>query len=464
MRNIYVIFCFLLGVLLVSCNNGNVTTDGISVSPTSLVIPNGESALVTVSLNFSGNVSESQTVNINGAGFDDVTAESIGGSCVLTNLNRSCQFVINVDQYAYESKYVLTVINSGNLPIVTGNSLTVKLPSWQFVGESNISTIGTFNANVNVALDSNNTPYVSYVDESVIDLYTVENSLHVKYFNSKQWVSLGGVIDSNIDSTSPVLEFFFNGYLNVIYSKDGQILRQIYANNTWLSNPQIVGLGGPTSYAIYDNSLYVASESNDTTQIKKFTNNSWQSLYTSTSPEQSPQIAIDSVGNLYMVYMDLTYNSIFCQEYINDQWSQIGSALSQNLHQHIGSLVISNEDVPYVSYVKTDGLLVTYFDGENWVGTCNDEDCSGFVDNGGDIKLLYNSYDHSIYTNYSSDALVVKKLIGNSWNFVGNNGIVGDSSYSGALVNASNGELFLAYFNKYDEMTSGFPSLKNYAN
>ena len=230
--------------------------------------------------------------------------------------------------------------------------------NWVTMGISGISA-GYANE-ISLAVDKNNTVYIAFTDNGTA------GKANVKKFNGASWVSVGEATISNsyadgislvIDGAgTPYIAFTDNGL-------DGKAFVKKFDGAAW----QEVGTTGfSVSYSDditlaldQNNSPYVAYTSAGKAVVKKFDGSSWSNVGTtgfSTGSAYDTYLTIAADGTPYVVYRDFrkeaadSMGKMQIKKFNGTNWEEVGQASFSDSWVYFASLVIDNNNIPYVAY------------------------------------------------------------------------------------------------------------------
>lgn len=461
--------CFIVFVLitLVGCAGRANPSAQITFSPQMLVLSPGESDNVVFTLSTHGNTVSDQVISLT-SNDANIIVES-NGPCVLNNESTSCSFSISAACDAFESTYAINITNTGNIKI-NPSSIAVVVPSWTYVGESNISN-SNINDDIALAVDSAGVPYMAYSNATT-------NKLIVKKYTNNTWSQVGSVVD-NIAADSKISLIFANS-LNpiVIYGNndadvDIDILKaKTFINGAWNNYSGDIGLGANQSVAVESTGvIYIAyTDYHDNLLVKKFNVGSWNIVGGNTNLSGGlASLTLNSLGVPYLAYVDeyLQIVAVYL-DISNNSWLSLGSIIVSKGNEP--SIAIeSGTNAPYVSYSGSvdDAFFVKMFIGGTWVPAGNDE--NGFIDYGGNSNLVLSTDGHLYIVYLDLQSVVgVKSLQNGIWQDVGNNGAVGVTNYSNPVLafSPTSNTAYVGYKNIIDnaddDYDSGFASVKKY--
>lgn len=245
--------------------------------------------------------------------------------------------------------------------------------AWTAVG----STLGTSSwagASVKIALDTNDAPIVVFNDSSA------GHRITAKKFNGTSWTNFG---PSGFTAGSAFfISLAFDKRTNLPYVsfEDG-------ANN---SKASVMKYNGAT-WSLVGSAGFSAGQSN----------------YTS--------IAIDTSGVPFIIYQNSSLDSAIVKKFTGSNWMNVGAASSGGGQN--ASIVISKNNIPYISYDNGNQVFCKKFNGISWQ----------VLENGLPISATGMAID--IDSSEVPYAIIregkVFKFIGNSWGVVGNSNLAG---------------------------------------
>ena len=228
---------------------------------------------------------------------------------------------------------------------------------WVVVGTAGFSEGGPHY--ISVAIDSNRTPYVAFKDIG----FAAANKATVMKFNGKSWELVGNRGFSTGGAPQISIVFDSNDTPYVAYMDEGITTNATvmkYDKSSWVPvGAGIVSEGevGPVSIAMYNDIPYVAYQDatlDNKITVKKFDGNSWVNIglpNVSVGNAQWPSIAIDSNSAPYVVYRDDNdNNNITVRKYNGTEWINVGSRSFSTGAIDYPSIAIDSNDTPYVAF------------------------------------------------------------------------------------------------------------------
>jgi hypothetical protein len=341
--------------------------------------------------------------------------------------------------------------------------------SWETVGVEGFTVAGA--AFQSLALNSNNVPYVAFVDGNS------GTRTSVMKFDGTNWVFVGNNGFSAGISYYQSLVIDSNDVLYVAYRDGGNSNKTTvmkFDGSNWVTVGNAGFSAGASSYqslAIDSNNVpYVAfsdaSSSNKTTVMKfdgvNWVNEGMAGFSAGNSSHQS--LAIDSNNKPFVSYSDGgNSDKTTVMKFDGSNWVNVGNAGFSAGRTFSGSLKLDSNNVPYISFLELNisfKTIVMKFDGSNWVHVGSSGGLSGqayyqslIIDSNNVPYLAYDDFDNSQKT-------TVKKFDGVNWVSVGNVASSG-RSYNQSLAIDGNNKLYVAF---RDEDTLGKATVKIYNN
>ncbi len=196
---------------------------------------------------------------------------------------------------------------------LNNNKVTLKKfsnNSWVNVGNPVISSGNSYYTDL--AIDMNNTPYVVYNDSSLGDKAVV------KKFNGSSWVAVGteGFSAGKVLNPTIAIDNANTLYVSYIDAVNGnKVIAKKFSGNSWVNiGNAFVSQGSASSPRIYINDdipylLYCDSLNGCKAIVKYFDGINWVNLgtYISAGIAESPELAFDAIGNIYIKYISGDY-------------------------------------------------------------------------------------------------------------------------------------------------------------
>ncbi len=325
-----------------------------------------------------------------------------------------------------EADYTSLALASNGTPyvaymdIANGYKATVKKyenGSWSNVGNASFSS-GVANY-INLAVAPNGSPYVAYRDGAR------SNNATVMFFNGSAWqilgtagFSAGQAIYTDIaiapdGSPYVVYQDVANGYRATVMYFDGtdwQTLGIAGFSNGAANNPSIaIALDG-TPYVAYQ-----ATGNSSKASVMYYDGSAWQTLGThgfSAGAANAISLALASDGTPYVSYQDAANASkATVMHYTGGSWQAVGSAGFSAGSVNYPSIALSPNSTPYVVYkdlVSNDlNATVKYFDGSAWRNAGN----ASFSSSTADFTSIAIAKDGTPYVVYSDHALLQKATV-----------------------------------------------------
>jgi hypothetical protein len=239
---------------------------------------------------------------------------------------------------------------------------------------------------ISLAIGSTNTPYVAYQD------YFSGCQVTVKKYDGNSWVTVGkpGISGGLADYISLAIDskgFPYVAYRDFTTNDQGVTVKKFVGSN-WVT----VGKAGFSADTAYDISLaigpnnipyvaYVDVANNLGVTVKRFDAGAdeWETVGQagfSAGEAMWTNIAVDSNNNPYVAYQDRANGykaSVMMFDSINDTWGYVGGApgISAGWAAYT-SLAFDSTDMPYVAYQDFTGkATVKQFNGTDWIEVGN---------------------------------------------------------------------------------------------
>lgn len=257
--------------------------------------------------------------------------------------------------------------------------------SWVNVGGV-YSSGGSINAYTYIAIDANNTPYVSYGDESL------GTKVAVKKFDGSSWVTVGTseFSDGSILYYAPIV-FDTNNTPYVAYkdqSLGGKIVVKKFNGTSWttvgtpaFSDGSVLGISIKIST---DNTPYVSysdlSHDGDI-QVKKFNGTAWIDVDSDSlvgyRTGSNKSLILDGAGSVYLAVVD-SNDRATVRKFNGTSWATVGTpSFSDGVPNHFmiefdsqGALYVGYEDYPNTrqgaDFLTESRLTVKKFNGIDW--------------------------------------------------------------------------------------------------
>lgn len=301
----------------------------------------------------------------------DTTWETVGNpgfSAVTPNGAYMTKIALDSNDTPY-----VVFMDSANFNMAT--AMKFDGSTWVTVGEAGFSNGSAYH--IAIAIDSNDIPYVAYRDSGS------GNKATVMKFDGTDWVAVGNTGFSAGQANYIAIAMDSNDIPYVVF-QDGANLNQ--ATVMKLNGPgwEIVGdaafsagKADFTSIAIDSNDIpYVVFKDWGLAQkasVKKFNGTSWESVGESGCSEDQAgytAIAIDSSDVPYFVFRDNAHGSkATALKYNGTSWDIVGEAGFSAGDVADLSLAFSNSDILYVGYIDSSyskKATVMKFNGTSW--------------------------------------------------------------------------------------------------
>ncbi len=339
-----------------------------------------------------------------------------------------------------------------NLP-VTGND-------WVYEGTQGFSGGQAYNESL--ALDSNNIPYVAYVDSANNFKATV-----MKY-NGTNWVNVGnpGFSLDNASSISLVLDSNNIPYVAYAASEANHMKANVmkFDGINWVSvgSPNFSSyIAGQLSLAIDSNNIpyvaYVDYSVGGKITVMKLNGTNWISVGTlgfSSNPAEDISFSIDSNNTPYIAYAKdsaINMSSISVMKFDGTSWIYVGTQNFSAIFDDANGigLAIDSNNIPYVAYIDPfndeEKASVMKFDGTSWVYVGNPRFSAGRV-NWLSFAIDSNNTPVLSYLDFSNAyKTTTMKLNGTNWDPVGIPGFSASFTMSISLAIDSNNIPYVAY-------------------
>jgi hypothetical protein len=337
--------------------------------------------------------------------------------------------------------------------------------AWFYVGNPGFSAGMVYDTSL--ALDSNNVPYVAYID--------VENNYHLtimKYKKSNNtWVSVGNVGFSEGTAGEPSLAFDSENIPYVAYRSalnDEKIIVRKFNGISWDIFP--VGNQGFSAGAASDPSLFFNSndvpyvaytdiQNDHKATVMKFNGTNWITVGGtgfSNDKIEFPSLAIGPNNIPYVAYNDFVTNNttpkkatVMKYDISTNSWIRVGNVENRVLGV---SLAVGSNNIPYIAYDDYAGnyyfkATVMKYVGDAWVLVGNEKFSASSVD---EITLALDSenipYVTYMDSGFENKATVMKyNDLDNTWGLVGNVGFSAGAATHPSLVLDSYNVPYIAY-------------------
>lgn len=310
---------------------------------------------------------------------------------------------------------------------------------------------------VDVALDSNDFPYVGYQDAGN------SNKMTVMKYNGSSWVNVGSPGISTGVTHYNGIEFDSNDtlYACFVESTTNRVTVKKFNGSSWVT----VGSAGFTpsgTYAVHvdfkiapNGNLYVAftTGANNKAQVMTFNGTSWVSVGTvgfSIGRADFFHMTISENNVPYILFRDAQVSFNYAarvMKYNGSSWVSVGATngLVASGNAYNMNLIIDQDDSLYVAYANPSAsnyLTIKKYNGTSWntLGAAtNTTEAVTYLD------LALNSAS-DVYVSYiSAGQASVQKFDGTNWVHVGDSKFTAKSSSSSSLAIARNGRPLLAY-------------------
>lgn len=300
----------------------------------------------------------------------------------------------------------------------------------------------------------NGVPYVAYTTTDGFD--ALNNKLVVKRFNGESWEAVGGDYVPNAAPQYMKMDFSPDNIPYVSYADanhGNKLTVKRFNGTTWeLVGPAGFTVGRPDGHEIAfgsDGKPYAAYANIDENfdvkpVVQHFNGSSWDVLGSADISDPlistTVVIAVTSANVPYIVYQDtsLSPRKIVSKRFNGTSWESVGdpTGFSEGFAS-AGSLVMSSEDIPYVSYFDFPNDLSTSikrFNGTSWEDVGEAGITSGLTQNS-KLALTSQGVPYVSYLDIDDgNNTTVQRFNGTSWEVVGANGIASGGVYMPQLA------------------------------
>jgi len=376
-------------------------------------------------------------------------------------------------------------ILSGLLGLLLCAALLACLPGpvraatgvWTAVGTKTGFSAG-YAGYTSIALDNSGTPYVAYLDGSVVSYSTKAT---VMKFNGTSWETVGtaGFSAGAAEYISLALD---SGGIPYVAYPDGANSTKATVMKFNGASWETVGTAGFSGCKVYEISLvldgstpYVAYNDNDMggdhkLTVKKFNGTNWETVGTagfSAGGASGISLALDSSGTPYVAYGDMSHSyKATVMKYNGTSWVTVGTAGFSAGDAGFISLALDGGGAPYVAYRDSnadDEATVMKYSSGSWetVGS------AGFSTGGAyytSLALYGGGAPYVAYAGAGTSGFTVMKYNGAGWETVGMADQGGMAEYTSLALDGS-GTPYVAYqhqamFNKAMVMKFGSGAAK----
>ena len=338
---------------------------------------------------------------------------------VISNVKKEGWFDVNIDGFSSSSVYFASsdidiAIDSNNTPYIVFQDtmyLVKKFDgvSWVTVGTEGFAIINS------IAVDNNNIPYIAY-------------SGTVKKFDGTSWVTVGIEGFSTGGAYQPSITIDNNNIPYVVYSDTANGYKTTvkkFDGTSW-ATVGIEGFSTGSSFsenliAIDNNNipyvLYLDSTYSNKATVKKFDGTSWVTVGTegfSNEYIQFPTLAIDSNNVPYVGYKAESvtggYNRAIVKKFDGTLWVTVGIEGFSNDNALYTSMAIDNDNVPYIVYrdgTNSNKVTVKKYNGISWVNL----GLEGFSETPGGNTVISIDSNNVPYVAYSDYTNTNKKAV-----------------------------------------------------
>jgi len=309
--------------------------------------------------------------------------------------------------------------------------------SWSYVGSPN-DINDDASAMGDIAIDSAGTPYVVYHISYL-------QKTKVRKFNGSNWVSVGNTSSSSGSEDQAQISIDANGTPYITYRESQSILYVKKFNGTSWTNLNVNASGIYPNIAIdQNNQTYFVYGGGSKCKVLKYNGSNWTKLYTQGISDRTVEdvdIAMDSIGNPFVIYSDLS-NGQKCSvvTYNGSSWVNVGNTFISSGSSKYAHIAIDNNDVPHVVYMDyAYGNKVSvqkYYNGNwNYVGTPGFSNDVARLTN---IAIDGNGTPYIVFAEGNLGNITVMKFNGTSWVNVGAPNISsGQVNYLDIAIDAS---------------------------
>ncbi len=329
-----------------------------------------------------------------------------------------------------------TLVNSPTWILFDGGK------SWYTLGTAGISDGLVYH--VNLAIASDGTPYVGYIDNAN------GNKVTVMKYDGSSWVAVGTKGFSASSAMYLCMTMASNGTLYVAY-QDGANSNKVTVQKFNGTNWVVVGAAGFSAGSATD--IQIAVNSSGTPYVgfadgansgkptaMYFDGSFWNILGTAGVTPLSPGdqdfcLSNDGVPHFALRYLNGKASVMNFVDSRTPKWDYVGSPSFSSSTAYFIKIAFSPSNVPYVVYV--DSRVTVMKDSSNWwVPVGSNISKAG----GASQSYLAFASDGTPYVTYTeSGYMVVKKYDGTSWQFVGTATITNTSTDYPVVAINSNG-------------------------
>lgn len=333
------------------------------------------------------------------------------------------QISLEIVQFAFKQKLVVNRFDG---------------TKWEQLGYGFYSTATAEASNFDMAVDSNDVPYIFFFGGLV------------KKYVSNNWVNVGSNVATTGTTSSHRIAIASDNTPYVFYRGTGDssasngVVKK-FNGSSWVT------VGASVAPSIYIRTTALALDSNDVPYVsygtavtgnamnivvKKFDGSSWQEVGTTNFSTQNINfyetlvpIAFDSQNNAYIVYKDVTTNTLLVKKFDGTTWTLLGNG-SSSFAGSDGTIAVK-DDIPYVGYLDPQvfngkGTIKKYENG-NWVSVgpaVFTEGQSLCISVGFQGDVPYFSCTDSGNAGFAT----VRKLTGATWEIIGHESFAAQSN------------------------------------
>jgi len=329
------------------------------------------------------------------------------------------------------------LINLLFLNIAVANAADGK---WEVVGKTGFILPWARPA---IALSSNSTPYVAYIDNSTMKPL-------VKKYNGNMWILVGDNNISNKGSSDIAMTIDANDNLFVVYGEYDQgyklsVVKMLKNSTSWtrvglagfsdgaVNNARTISITTDKSGVPYVAYMDTAHENKATVKKYNVTGNSWDTVGSegfSATEASNITIAVDGHDTQYVSYEDNNSKAIV-MKFDGTAWNLVDTSASPGFAEDV-SMAIDSKDTPYVGFrdfeVNPPRASVVKYNAPSWdfVGK------QGFPASFSPYPMIALDEKDILYIAFSDKTETwkasVMKFDGMNWNYLGASGFSKDTA------------------------------------
>ncbi len=346
---------------------------------------------------------------------DNATVNLPGGAPVTSNtvsITISCGTVTPTPTVTYYPTSTMTVT-----PTTTPTGAY-----WTYEGSPDFTSGGVTLGQL--AFDSNNNPYVAFIDYNNSDKATVVEDV------GGTWVTVGnpdfspqiiyGGLALAFNNNTPYVAFSDATYKPSVmaYSGSWSYVGSLDFSSATAEEMTLVMSGGTPYVAFMDDT----NPGTPTIYVMDYSGGNWVTVGgTSVGVGFYPSLAVDGSGNPYVAFESSGTSFVSkVMEYTGGTWTTVGGTVFSNAISP--SLAINSGNTPYLAFEDSgnnDELTVMEYNGGSWsaVGSADFSPATY-----GNVALAFNpsGVPYVAFTNNSNDEATVMDYSGGSWSTVGN--------------------------------------------